>query len=174
MKRFTSKLPGHDCVRHPCGLRGCGTHPGSNHGVASETWIYAVSDGEVALSLRVSSDVYPKSVPKRSLPDCGAQGWVFHEHHAFPICEEHVLSEPEECEYLDAGACYSTDSSYIDADEFFGHFGTSQFEQPPSFWIQLEFELQSRAARLQKERVDKTLSRCNRCNGTGIIRHDDQ
>ena len=169
VKRFSRKLPGHDCIRNPCGRGGCGTHPGSNHGIASETWIYAVSDGTVALSLRISSGVYPASVPTQLGCYQAPAGISMDEHHAFPISKEQLLAEPEECEYLDGGACYGGLGSGLAAEAFCQKHVVATFEQPPSFWERLTEELRERAAALQAERVDDKLVRCRCCGGSGVV-----
>lgn len=169
MRRFSRKTPGHDCIRNPCGRRGCGTRPGASHGVSSEQWHYAVSAGSVALSLRVSSNVYPASVPRDSLEPRVPEGVYLCIHHAFPVSEEQLLGQPEECEYLDGGVCYGDEGSSIQAHDFFEQHGGPQFSQPESFWEAFEAEARARATQLQSERVDGHLVRCPHCHGSGVV-----
>lgn len=79
-------------MRHPCGKHGCGERPGAGHGIADETWHYAVSDGVVALSLDVGSGIYPESVSGAGLPahvQRPSGRWLY-VHTAFPTSREDV------------------------------------------------------------------------------------
>lgn len=155
MKRTSKKRPGFDCIRHPCGRNGCGTRPGASHGVHSEEWIYAVSDGDVGIVLLIFSGVFPSTVPPspeidRLMPM--AAGMQF--HVGFPTDDE---SEPQECEYVAGGTCYQGPGrylSYLGSDEFMrAHFDEGAgFDQPESFWLALESQLAEELPSIRAER----------------------
>lgn len=173
LKRFSSKRPGHDCIRHPCGRNGCGTNPGSGHGIADETWQYAVSDGVVALSLTVGSGSYPESVPPRCLPDeikVPTGRWL-HVHAAFPTDREDVARGKlgSECEYVDSGRCFDAHMSALDADNLYRVCGGKSFEQSEGFWEGMEAAWRVRAQPHYERRADDYL-RCPHCDGTGAVR----
>ena len=103
MKRTFQKFPGHDCVRHPCGKGACGKTAGGNHGIGDERWRWSVVDttAQRALSLTVSTGIYPDSVPARGGEWSGgpyprADALVL--HTAQPMTREDVLEKACECE----------------------------------------------------------------------------
>lgn len=135
MKRVSRKEPGYDCVRHPCGKYGCGTSPGSSHGIACETWHYAVVDERTALTLQVMSGVFPDSVPD----DVGMLEYpmptYIHLHASFPAANDPV---EQECEFL--GQCRIAAWGIGSAAELWDQAADKDrgFEQPESFWLALE------------------------------------
>lgn len=142
MKRISEKRPGYDCVRYPCGKNGCGTRPGASHGVHCEDWVYAVSDGRLALSLRVFGGVFPASVPPAPALDAryptGA-GLFLHVGYRFPGHDA-----DDECEYVAGGRCFTRERcSYTASGDFLAlHFRKAAgFEQPEPFWLALAAEL---------------------------------
>ncbi len=155
--RFHYETPGYDCVATPCGKRGCGTHPGANHGVHCPEWNYIVSDGTIAVSLQVFSGLYPRG---RTIPPRGA---TMTTHAAF--ITDMDSREPNPCAYLDAGTCYSAGTTYCGAQEFFEAHGVPQYEQPESFWRALEAELLRRA----KQKQDDRIYLCPTCHGCGTV-----
>lgn len=178
MKRFSTTIPGRDCMRFPCGKGGCGTSAGGNHGVCDDTWIYAVSDGEVALSLRVASAIYPESVPRdRYIEQMKPHGIMMHVHAAFPVERESIRARArgQACEYVDDGLCFAVGDGYglaakkLYNDLVFTLGGTNAFEQPETFWIGLERAWKEFAEPAYAQRVDDKFERCNHCDGRGIV-----
>jgi hypothetical protein len=84
MRREAIVRKGYDCITNPCGKNGCGTNPGNSHGQHCDDWIYAVCEGDAALSLTVFSGAYPRGT---SRPPEGADLSM---HTAFPHCEDDV------------------------------------------------------------------------------------
>ena len=88
MKRFSDVLRGYDCVRFPCGKGRCGKDAAGNHGICADEWIYAVSDGIVALSIKMFSATFPASVPITARTPKEPRGNIMHVHTAFPLERE--------------------------------------------------------------------------------------
>ncbi len=129
----TSRLtPGYDCIRHPCGKRGCGTNPGSSHGICSDQWCFVVSDGHSALTLEVSSGKYPDSVPATVKRE--PEGATLTIHSPVPL---HEGNSADECERIPGGKCYS-DGWFGAARDMFLESGAPTFEQPEKLWLALE------------------------------------
>lgn len=172
MKHFSATIPGYDCVRFPCGKDNCGKTTGGNHGISPEDWIYAVSDGVVALSLRVMSDIFPPSAPPRpsGLPKL-PRGIILHVHASFPteLVAIRVGTKPQECEYMDAGSCFGSEGYGLAADKLFAEVGGPRFDQPESFWLGLERAWHEFAKPAYDERVDDKFERCNHCDGVGTV-----
>lgn len=175
MKRYSTIVPGRDCIRSPCGEGNCGKTEGGNHGIVADDWLYVVSDGRVALSLRVSSGVYPSSVPKSPGLLTEPSGVVLHVHTAFPTERESLRNgdKGESCGYVEGGRCFADDGQYLTARELFTDLsGAASFEQSEGFWAGLEVAWQQLAAPAYKERVDKQFQRCNHCDGVGTVAAD--
>jgi len=156
VKRFSHKTPGYDCIRAPCGERGCGTQPGSNHGIHNETWYYAVSDGTVALQLEVWSGIFPDTVPI----DCRGhtrypKGAWMDVHCAFPVGDEgrdeiiRLGIKGRECTYLDGGLCFGAGTWVTQGEELYERIcpdlapdgftiGSPGFTKSESFWLGYE------------------------------------
>lgn len=168
MRRQTVVVPGYDCIRTPCGKRGCGTHVGANHGIHNEEWIFAVCDGDAALTIVVGSGKYPETVPgaihgrdKPTATDLAL-------HTAFPVLGEEIR-EPGDghaCEFVEGGRCWDGGrSSFSWAEEFFKTYGAATQEQPESFWVALEGECRKRRAD-----IGVLPKRCEACCGTGLVK----
>ena len=90
MIREHSIIPGWDCIYGDCvppcpgrmGINGRG-----NHGINDEKWHYAITadDHLTALTLRVSTDIYPTSVPEQHNEWCGV---------VCPNCDPSAVGEP--------------------------------------------------------------------------------
>ena len=109
-KRTSRRIPGYDCIRHPCGKNGCGTRPCSGHEIHNEEWEYLVknTDGEMALSLYVGSGLYPEGVPEQNEPNKPC-AYVMSLHVGFPITRDQVagrLEDTELCDRVRSGRCY--------------------------------------------------------------------
>lgn len=143
MRRTFFRVPGFDCVRNPCGKRGCGTAPGAGHGIHSDEWVYVVSDGRTALALTVFSGVFPETVPAgtraemRRYQPTGADLTL---HVGFPVRD----GAEHECDLVAGGRCYQGGryTTASGADDFFAlHFRRDAgFCQPEPFWLALEQE----------------------------------
>ena len=171
LTRFTNLIAGFDCERHPCGRNGCGTQPGRGHGVGSDTWDYAVSDGNVALSLTVFSGDFPDTVPPNppALQKRFPLAANLVVHTSFPTDLEQLLKdERAPCTFLDGG-CYANEGSTAAARTFFADHGEPQFEQPESFWEAFVETWAHHAGRALLERVDETHARCGSCEGRGTV-----
>lgn len=181
MIRASHKIPGYDCIRHPCGKRGCGTHPGSSHGLHNEEWVYVVKDGDVALALTVGSRVYPESVPEREeWAREGPQGNDLTLHVGFPVDRDEIAGRGDnkaKCELVAGGLCYQSGrwSSSLAARDFVEHHFVigAGFDQPEFFWRALEVRCAEMGKRARMERVDTKYERCAHCDGTGTVRRAD-
>lgn len=158
MKRMTKRVPGWDCIRHPCGKNGCGERPGASHGIHCEDWLYVVSDGDVALSLTVFSNVYPDSVPEDDRLPKAPWGADLSLHVGFPL-PTFTAGDDDECPWLDGGRCYQGGhySSALQGGEFWEeHAGRDHgFTQPESFWMALEERLVGRAGEVREEAANQ-------------------
>ena len=175
MKRSSRRIPGHDCVRHPCGKNGCGTS--SSHGIHNEEWEYLIKDaeGEVALSLYVGSGLYPESVPKQDEPNKPC-AYVISLHVGFPITRDQVagrLENTTSCDHVRSGrCCQGTEwhgyrfASDFSEKHFVHHAG---FEQPESFWKALEAQFTEWSTEAYAQRADTKYTRCMHCDGTGTV-----
>jgi len=142
-KRHAKRKPGYDCGR--AGEK-CQHEKKGNHGIADETWHYAVSDGRHAVSLAVSSSSYPTSVT--DLPAIlrrGPSGIALCTHQA--CGDEHPWAL--DCDYVEGGRCVG-DCGYLNGTEFFAAHGLPQFEQPEAFWKALEARLDEEMARARE------------------------
>jgi hypothetical protein len=183
IKRTSRRIPGYDCTRHPCGKNRCGTNQGSNHGIHNEEWEYVISNGEVSLSLHVSSGIYPDSVPKQHDADkpCGS---VISLHVGFPLSPGQVAGRLEDnaqsCDFVSSGHCYQGIQwcGYVVAREFTNqhfvrrdpsHVSLADFEQPKSFWKALEAQFHKWATEAYAQRADTKYVRCMHCDGTGTV-----
>ncbi len=133
LTRSSQLVAGYDCIRHPCGKRGCGTQPGASHGICGDRWIYAVTDGRAALTLEVDSGDYPASVPASSVTRSQPEGSSLTIHSPFRLHD----NEPDECSRIPAGKCYS-DSWFSAARKMFADHGSPTYEQPEALWLALE------------------------------------
>ena len=140
MRRITYRTPGWDCIRNPCGQGGCGTNPGSSHGIHCEDWHYVVTDGKIALSLEVASGVFPESVPDDLLwHSCYPSGSYLLLHVASSLLkDDSKVDRP--CELVEGGWCCMPFSGCSIASAFWDeHAGKDGgFVQPESFWEALE------------------------------------
>ncbi len=173
LKRSKTLVPGKDCVRNPCGKGSCVPgNAGGTHGIRSDIWMYAVSDGEIALSLRVSSNLFPDSVPRtKHVEESRCSGDFLFVHTAFPTDKASLRrgDRGDECEYLDGGRCFGEDPRGCYAGEFFELHGAQAFEQPETFWAAFEAEWQRSAQEWREARVDDKFARCSHCDGTGVV-----
>ena len=159
MKRQSYKRPGWDCIRNPCGKNGCGTNPGSSHGIHGDDWVYVVSDGPFALSLTVFSHQFPATVPPetvRRLADAGPFGADLSLHVGLPVED----GRARDCEYVEGGKCYQGHrwSSVSAADEFWldsARPGDS-FDQSEGFWRALEQRFEEWRADARQEIADRS------------------
>ena len=166
MTRTSTKRPGFRCPQdHP---KCVGKRPGSQHGWSDDDWLYTVSDGEVALTLRVFSNEY-RNEPYPGSAERKIRGASLDAHVGWPTEAEAIRTgfEGRECEYLTGGRCWSGFSSSLQADEFFVAQGAPRFEQPERFWTALEARLIEIAAKARAERL--TCVRCIHCDGTGVV-----
>jgi hypothetical protein len=176
LQRISSKTPGYDCIRNPCGKYGCGTNPGSSHGVHNEEWLYVVKDGDVAMSLLVGSRVYPETVPQREeWRREGPRGNDLTLHVGFPVDRDEIAGTgTDKCEFVSGGTCYPGGrwSTAIGADRFVKRFFVvdAGFEQPETFWRALEDLCIDKGKQARADRVDTKYQRCIHCDGTGTVR----
>lgn len=176
LQRITEKTDGWDCVHKPCGRNGCGTNPGSNHGVGCDEWIYTVTDGKVALMLCVFSGVFPSTVerspgsprwPSDSRAAKYPDGYSMNAHVAYPTDRGEVLVKPEECPYLTDKLCWSHELSLLHARDFYQQIKDAcALEETEAFWIKLEAEWRSVAERYK---TPTEYARCTHCDGTGTV-----
>jgi hypothetical protein len=168
MKRTTITFPGYDHIANPCGKNGCGTNPGSGHGVASDEWFYVVSDGNAALVLSVFSKVYPPTVSAavRSFRDSpSVSNFAF--HTAYPVEQDDVRAggEGRKCQFVEGGRCWASHLGYGAGTELLKTYGHPTYEQPEALWLELEKRFLEERARAETERT----TRCPHCNGAGTV-----
>lgn len=149
--RSSRLIPGYDCGTSPCGVNGCGSRPGSGHGIGPEMWIYIVSDGEVCLSFHVSSGRYPPAVKNRHAGEEKMDVHSLYIHSSFPMdVDELTRPLPEVCEWLEV-PCWTDPWSMSHAKDLGERAGIShQFEQSEQFWSVLEDESFMRMLRVHE------------------------
>jgi hypothetical protein len=154
--RSSTVSPGHDCIYDKCKMEiPCQTEPprsmrnlsSRSHGISSDKWCYNVvlEDKSFAVSLVVSSRVYPSTVPKSHFrPSLYSDDVISGSNlvlHWIPRNAKEVCLP--DCGLLE-GPC-AADSSGLWADAFFKEFGQPQFEQSEDFWLALENILKERS-----------------------------
>jgi hypothetical protein len=174
VERISFRVPGYDCIRHPCGRGSCGTTPGGNHGIHGEEWAYAVTDGEATLFLTVFTNKMPASVPTRTLSSVLSRqpyGADLSTCVPWPVSEEHVREggEGRACEWSRTGRCWTEESSSFQAHEFWENHTTAPeaFEQGECFWEALEARWEEIKEQVAKDRV--FVVQCSECEGTGLV-----
>lgn len=90
-------------------------------------------------------------------------------HLPFPASLEDVITRETSsraCKLLKAGHCWCSGyTTSLGADEMFAKFGVQAFEQPESFWLELERRLLKKLSSVLPWR---TALKCTHCNGTGV------
>lgn len=121
--------PAHDCIAHPCGKRGCGTNPGSSHGIGScKISFYLIAgDRSAAVQFVVGTGWYltdttqrlladPKNHPTQFSPGSEwfsimtPRAWDLGYHSPFPMYESHTPMQNGAC-HLIGRTCYYDGSS---------------------------------------------------------------
>lgn len=160
LERFVRMFPGYDCVRRPCGKNGCGSRPGDNHGVHSDTYIYVVRPVErptTAMTLSVFSDRFPASVPRETLEPLlavrpGLPSLGIPDRSIYPMGADLSLHTtfyvsvrwryPQACQWVVGGTCRAGAgfSTSLGASEMVrDHFDARDYERPPEdLWLALE------------------------------------
>lgn len=163
-RRASYIVPGWDC-RVECKHE----HKG-NHGIHNEEWIYAVSDGEYAVSLRVGSGIYPSSVMH-----CESQpprGWDLELHSPWTDDEEAIRRGDggHACAFIEANRCYVMASSIHAGETLFAAHGAASFDQPETFWEAFQAKAKEWIGRARTARAQQPkLCRCPRCEGRGVV-----
>jgi hypothetical protein len=180
MIRHSQRIPGYDCIRTPCGKGGCGTTPGSSHGVHNEEWLYAAIEenagapGDVAVSLTVNTGIYPDTVPAHQRVQYEAAALDLSAHVAWPFTREDVRADERgmPCSLVASGRCFVFRSTMIAyARDFAARSGlVTDFEQPERFWLALETELADQSRAAHAVRADTVWQRCSHCDATGTVR----
>lgn len=175
IKRISRKKAAFDCTRNPCGKNGCGTNPGKSHGIHCEEWFYAVVGPDVAVELLVFSGVWAPTVPAamaiRMNGDRYPWGVQLTTHARFPLDVESLKSiTSSECHLL--GSCRWSDTTSVSysaqlVEDCFDK--AKGFEQPESFWLELEKYLRKETDRAETQRVDRKFDVCAACKGTGTV-----
>jgi hypothetical protein len=170
MKRHQYKVEGYDC-RASCSHRVKG-----EHGICSEKWNYVLTrdDGDVAITLMVSSGIYPATVT-----DCGQEphGSDLTLHIGWPTTRGELRrgdAAGSECTAVKRGRCFDAEMTFttaIGADDFCKtHFvNGAGYEQPERFWKALEDKLVEWSKSVPPD-IGKTYERCMHCDGTGTVR----
>jgi hypothetical protein len=133
-KRHQLREPGYDCGRD--GER-CQHDKKGKHGIAAERWQYALAAGRYAVSLSVSSGIYPASVTR--LPAIlrgGPEGEAICTHVA---CDP-TRPDARRCDYVEGGYC-TGDCGFLNGRDFFARHGSPTFDQSEAFWAALGAEL---------------------------------
>ena len=169
MKRRVAVIPMRDCIANPCGKYGCGTDPGSSHGVHNEEWLFVVGSdaGDFALVLAMGSGVFPRSEPQPP------SAYDLTSHVGWPTTRDQVRENTPRgpCDFV-VGGCYTYSTTGLGACEFADkHFvPEAKTKQPETFWAALE----ERAVEIEKkamvERTDTEWQRCVHCDATGTVR----
>lgn len=179
MKRIFNVAPGYDC-RTTCKHTVKG-----EHGICSDTWIYAIvdQDARAALQLVVSTPFYPATVVSGKYELFKGNGLYLHFRH--PTNVEEVLADPpldERCEYLET--CYGA-SSYgllgykivrasFDQERGLSDPGSEHanpLQDQHALWAALESKLVELIEVKQAERLsdgDLKWRKCECCNGLGV------
>lgn len=178
MKRIFERVEGYDCRNAECkhDVKG-------DHGIHNEEWFYTVSFGDYALSLTVSSGIYPSTVNTgRWHLDAGGRaewltprGTYLGSHAAFFVKGQEddfrkgKFQYPA-CKYVTGPGC-NGDGSYLSAREFYKKHGTVTGgpEQPEAFWLALEALAVKWAQEARAQRLEDMHERCASCDGTGLV-----
>lgn len=128
-ERKTIIRPGYDC-RVKC------THdPPGDHGICGDEWVFVVMDGPRAVSLNVLSADYPPTVERATLPG------VLRKPMPSGLTVHHADPHGRECDWVTGGKCVC-EVSWLWATAFWREYAVGQqSEQPESFWLALESEL---------------------------------
>lgn len=169
LRRVTETYPGYDCFAKSCGKKGCGTRPDASHGIRSDEWVYVVTDGIFALSLRVFTDCVGGRRHPSYTSGTYPEGAYLVGHAGSPVSEDQIKEGVvgDECPYLDAGRCFSCWSSSLQAGEFFKAYGGDAYEQEERFWIALETKWEEVRASVESDRP--AVMRCTCCGGRGAV-----
>lgn len=172
VRRGTQVRDGFDCIKAPCGKRGCGERPGSSHGRHGDEWVYSVTDGEFALTLVVFTNLL-RGV---EFDGCSAElrnyfpkGAGMYSHSRSPTSEEQIREgfTGEKCEFLDGGVCFSGWSTALGGDEFFKAHGRNALDQSSEFWRMFEEKWREARASLESDRPK--VMQCACCKGAGVV-----
>jgi hypothetical protein len=139
LQRVSRLQPGYDCIRKPCGKKGCGTKPGSSHGVHCDDWIYTVHDGKRALSLVVFSGHFPETVPVST-----SKLLTFPKPADLVLCAKVEAAYGRACFYL--GMCEVVSTWCLQGEELWKTCGGQAcYEQSEGFWRSFEAEFADHA-----------------------------
>jgi hypothetical protein len=172
--RSSEVFPGYDCILHPCGKNGCGTHPMSSHGRHGDEWTYVVTDGKFAVSLtvftnRLNGNLHP---PLRTFSPRGTEV-LFHTHTSNLEEERGGIRSGSKCAYLAGGHCLHEMGPVGAARAFFAEHGRGEYEQSEPFWLALEAKWeemrQVEEAEEAEEKDRSRVKRCPDCTGRGVV-----
>lgn len=168
--RSSTRRPGYDCIREPCGQGSCGTSPGGNHGIHNEEWVYAVSNGVTALTVKVNTGIYPATVPRDRLftqiGRTGPEAVCLAVHSSRRISSDDAKSSGHECEYVDSKRCFGDHTTWFSGanEEYLEMCPGAKFEQPEGFWLALERAWVLRAWPIE---LEPEWHVCPTCSGEG-------
>lgn len=170
--RLFEAQTGYDCVESPCGKGQCGKRPGSSHGRHGDEWVYSVTNGLFAVSLRVFTDRLRgvRDEKLRRSDGKGSSGAVLDAHSSTPTSEDQIREGRKgmECQYIEAGRCFGGFSGYLVADEFFAEHGRDTQEQTDGFWQALEAKWRDLRASVAADLP--SVERCMHCEGAGLVK----
>lgn len=163
---------GYDCFESPCGKGQCGKRPGGSHGRHGDEWVYTVTNGLFAVSLRVYTDRLRgmRNEKLLRLDGKGSSGAVLDAHSSTPTTEDQIREGRKgvECQYIEAGRCFGGFSGYRVADEIFSEHGRDTQEQTEGFWEALEAKWRSLRASVEADLP--SVVRCTYCEGAGVTK----
>lgn len=177
MRRESWVDPGFDCRGGKCLHEVKGEH--GQHG---DEWWYALVDESsgCAVSLGVFTELMPDPAERVKFIEIMSnrknpsifdyrRGYSFCLHTPFPVDEGDIHSEKagrQDCRLVKP--CFGQSDLYQVAEELWRRAGSpQQFEQPDSFWAELEQWFRERLPDLLAKRGATV--RCLHCGGTGLI-----
>lgn len=145
LNRSARLRPGYDCKANPCGKGGCGTIPGTSHGMHCHDWIYAVHAKRACLSLVIFSGHFLNAAAERTMRE--ETVWPmpaqleFCARYAAPEGSGYaiVLGHADAMDCPALGRCYPHASWGLRARDVWEECGgRATFDQSESFWKAFE------------------------------------
>jgi len=168
-------LPGWDDIYDECRH-----NPKGAHGIHNDEWHFHVhsDDGLTAMCLSVGSRIFPATIPERHWrgeKDTKPSGRDLSLFARFAIGPEAVRHGPPELDMdVDIFSCRTGYTTALGAGELWDKHGVpgEGKDQPQSFWDALKAKFKEWDAAARGDRSDLKYSRCDKCDGAGVVERD--